>query len=127
MTSSRSRRSGPLVLALILFGAFLSILGAGCNSDDIVSVRIGSIEVRTQTTGTTLDPDGYQVRATGGGFDLTDSIGVSGVRLFSVVAERTYTVTLSDIANNCVADLNPQFATVPTNAVAALVFNVTCT
>lgn len=112
--------------AAVLLLVAMTFVGLGCDSDDVVDVRIGSMEITTRTTGPSPDPDGYQVRIFGSGFDLTQSIDPNDTVTLSLVAERSYTVSLSDVAANCSVDLDPQSVGVSTNSTVPVLFNVSC-
>ncbi len=104
----------------------LSLVGLGCGGDDIVSISIGELVVTTTTSGIDLDPNGYDVQVEGSAFNTTESIGISETIRFSLIADRTYTVTLSGVAANCGPEANPQVLTVVPDLAVTALFNVGC-
>ena len=63
----------------------------------VVCEHTGFIQVRTQTTGQSLDPNGYFLDVDG---EAAPGIGVNGVATLAVPAG-DHEVTLSDVASNC--------------------------
>lgn len=85
----------------------------------------GDLEVRTATTGSDLDPDGYAVTV-----DSTTSqaIGVNATVRFNGLAEGSHTIELSGVAGNCtLSGSNPRTVTVVAGSVASTTFDVSCT
>ena len=84
----------------------------------------GDLDVRTATTGSDLDPDGYTVTV-----DSTTSqaIGVNATVRFSALAEGSHTVKLSGVAANCtLSGANPRTVTVVAGSVVSTRFDVSC-
>jgi WD40 repeat protein len=83
----------------------------------------GSIQVATNTAGSTTDPDGYTVVLDG---ETTRAIGVSGTETFQHVAAGYHEVELIDVADNCgVIGENPISAAVE-DAATSVQFSVAC-
>ncbi len=120
---ARRKRLNSLAVTLMLASA---LLNAACSGSGIVDVRMGSLELKTQTLGANADSDGYQVRIAGAEFDATRPIGSNDMLVHSVVSERTYTVTLSGVAANCSVDPGSRAVQVPMNGSVALEFQVSC-
>ncbi|NOT08689.1 MAG: PKD domain-containing protein [Gemmatimonadales bacterium] len=76
------------------------------------------------------DEDGYTVAVTGDGVDETTSIEVDGTELFQPLDPGSYTVTLSDVADQCMvsggATRNVQVLSSGLNTLAKIVYDVTC-
>jgi hypothetical protein len=113
-------------VALSFLITFAGLLATGCDGDDIVSLSFGSLEVRTETMGAGADMNGYQVQITSPEFDATLPIGENDGVQISLVAPRSYTITLSDVDAGCSVDLNPQVVEVPANRTTTVVFVVDC-
>lgn len=117
----RKRRLGfAAVLPTILSAA---LLFSGCDSS--ISIDIGAIRVQVTAVGNNIDPDGYVIRVTGNGEDQSEPVDVNGVVLFAVPTG-SYTVQLTEIASNCVVDVNPQVAEVSSGETKQLLFNTLC-
>lgn len=119
MNRSRCHRISAWLAALA--GAVL--LAAGC--DGGLEVDIGGIRVTVTAVGNNIDPDGYTIRVTGNGEDQSQAVDVNGQVVFAVPSGR-YTVELTDKADNCVVDLNPQVARVSSGNTTDLLFNTLC-
>ena len=112
--------------ALLAVSALLA-LSSGCDWDDPVRIPpFGTLIVTTVTMGENLDATGYRVRVTGSALDVTRSIGVNDSSTFSVVGGCDCRVELSDIADNCAVDLNPQTVRVDGRDVETVTFGVSC-
>jgi Big-like domain-containing protein len=87
--------------------------------------EVGSIRITTNTTGTDLDANGYQVSIDGG---QGQSIGSNASSTVGGVAAGPHTIQLSDVAGNCtVANGGSQNVTVSPGVAAIVNFTVTCT
>ena len=118
------RHAKPVRLLVLLGLALCAVLlAAGCDSS--TTIEIGTIRVDVTTVGNNLDPDGYVIRVTGNGEDQSKPVEVNGSVLFAVNAGR-YEVELTDKADNCVSDLNPQVVNVSAGETTNLVFNNLC-
>lgn len=117
----RTRRLGFTAVLPVIIGA--ALLLSGC--DGSISIDIGAIRVQVTAVGNNIDPDGYVIRVTGNGEDQSEPVDVNGVVLFAVPTG-SYTVQLTEIANNCVVDVNPQVANVSSGDTEQLLFNTLC-
>jgi hypothetical protein len=125
MTKGRStpHACGAVVLCAVL----TSFLTAGCGSDDFVSLPPpGTLLVTVTTSGSNVDPDGYQVGVTGPGLNVTVSIGVDDTATFSIFEAGTYTVQLAQVAANCSVDENPRAVVMALDTTSTVTFAVTC-
>lgn len=105
----------------------IAILAPGCDFDDGVSIPpFGTLVVRTTTTGSNLDANGYDVAVTGASIDATRSIALNDSTAFSVLRGGECRVELLDVAANCSVDANPQTARVPESGTETVTFNVAC-
>jgi hypothetical protein len=87
--------------------------------------EVGSVRITTNTTGTDLDANGYQVSIDGG---QSQSIGTKATSTIGGIAAGPHTVELSDVAANCtVADGSSRNVSVAPGVAAIVNFNVTCT
>lgn len=118
---SRTRRSSFSVLATVLLGA--ALLANGCGSS--FSIDIGAIRVTVTAVGDNLDPDGYTIRVTGEGEDQSQAVAVNGQVVFAVPTG-LYGVELTDKADNCIVDLNPQLVQVTSGETVEVLFNTLC-
>ena len=109
----------------VLLPVFLSmaLLLAGC--DTSVTIEIGAIRVEVTAIGNNIDPDGYLIRVTGQGEDQSQRVDATGQVVFAVPSGQ-YTVELTDVAPNCVVDLNPQAVQVSAGNTSDLFFNTLC-
>ncbi|MDH3198627.1 MAG: hypothetical protein OEO21_10350, partial [Candidatus Krumholzibacteria bacterium] len=88
---------------------------------------MGSIRVNVSTGGQNLDPTGYVVRVTDPGGAQTTNVNTNGYVVFSNLAVGSHTVTLQDVAANCVVGgSNPRSVNVVAGTTAQTTFNVTC-
>lgn len=88
------------------------------------SATSGSLEIKTSTTGSNPDADGYSVSIEG---RPGQAIGANATLTLSNVAPGSHQVTLAGIAPNCtVAGDNPKGVTV-TGSSVSVEFSVTCT
>jgi Tol biopolymer transport system component len=84
----------------------------------------GSIGITTQTTGSSLDPDGYTVSVDGGS---GQAIGTNGTLTVPGLAPGNHSVQLAGVATNCtVGAPNPRTVAVTSGATASTTFQVTC-
>lgn len=85
----------------------------------------GTLRITTTTTGTSLDPDGYDYRFDSG---TSQPIGINDASTLTNVTPGTHSVRLSGLALNCaVQGANPASATISAGNTAQLAFSVTCT
>ena len=104
--------------------ALTAALASGCGSGDGQSVDVPSLEIRTTTTGTELDPDGYDVSVDGG---APQHLGLVDSLVVDPLPAGPHTVTLSGLADNCaVAGGATVTATVEANKTAEVSYAVTC-
>ncbi|MGH2375579.1 MAG: Ig-like domain-containing protein [bacterium] len=85
----------------------------------------GTLQVTVQTTGESVDPDGYTVSLDGG---PPQPIAVNGAVTFTNVPVGGHAVELGDVAGNCF-DINgpdPQTVTIGQDNSAAVAFGVDC-
>lgn len=84
----------------------------------------GSLEIRTTTTGTNLDPDGYTVLVDEG---APHSIGVNATLSLPGIARGMHRVRLDGLAANCaIPGENPQQVTVAGGSTASVGFAISC-
>ena len=106
--------------ALVLFSAL------GCaDIDGPVSIRFGSLIVTTSTTGSDLDPNGYQLHVDGA-LDVNMVLDVNDSATLTIVQDGSCTVELSEVAPNCSVDVNPVTVSVSSRSSAIVAFRVTC-
>jgi hypothetical protein len=87
----------------------------------------GSIRVNVSTGGQNLDPTGYTVRVTDPGGARTKNVNTNGYVVFSNLVPGSHTVTLQDVASNCVVGgSNPRSVNVVAGSTSQTTFNVTC-
>jgi hypothetical protein len=89
----------------------------------VVCEHTGFIQVRTQTTGENLDPNGYFLAVDGADAPI---IGVNDVATLAVDAG-AHEVTISDVAANCTVDAATQNVTVAGGQTGHVTFTVACT
>ena len=111
------------LVSLLPVGLAAALLVAGCDSS--TTIDIGAIRVEVTAAGNNLDANGYVIRVTGNGEDQSQAVEVSGQVLFAVPSGR-YTVELTDKADNCLVDVNPQAVQVSSGNTAELQFNTLC-
>jgi hypothetical protein len=99
--------------------------GTASTTFDVSCVQnLGSLEVTAVTTGTDLDPNGYQVGIDGG---ISQTVGTNGSVVFPNLTAGDHVVTLSGVASNCtVGGFNPRTITVTYGDTASTTFDVTC-
>jgi hypothetical protein len=85
--------------------------------------QVGTIVVKTATTGSDLDPNGYTVAVDGSG---SKAAGINSSVKFPNVSAGTRTITLSGIAANCTTNNNPRSVTLATGSTVTVTFSVTC-
>ena len=84
----------------------------------------GSLTVTTNTTGSSLDPDGYTATVDGG---ASQAVATNGSVTFTGLSAGSHPVALSGVASNCtVSGANPQTVTVPSGGTASTTFSVSC-
>lgn len=91
----------------------------------VVCEHTGFIQVRTQTTGEDLDPNGYFLAVDGADAPVIEANGVATL----AVDDGDHEVTLSDVADNCSVggEGAAQMVTVTAGETAQLTFSVVCT
>jgi Tol biopolymer transport system component len=87
-------------------------------------LAVPMLRVITETVGSALDPDGYQVRI---GSDVAHSIGISDALDVQSLTPGAHVVSLLDIAPSCQADQNPRTVTVARGSTTTVRFRITCT
>jgi Tol biopolymer transport system component len=90
----RSGWSATVPLAALL----AAVVAGGCGSGDGQGVDVPALEIRTTTTGTELDPDGYQVTVDGG---APQAMGLVDSLVVDPLAAGPHTVALAGLADNC--------------------------
>ena len=105
----------PFILAACLLAL------VGCDTGSFTGLDSEILTVSTTTVGANFDPDGYLLRITG---ENDEPIGVNETKTFTVLSI-TITVTLSDVAANCVAA--DDSVTVDVNGPTSVAFFVECT
>lgn len=84
----------------------------------------GSLRIRTATTGSSPDQDGYTATVDAG---TAQSIAVNGTRTVSGLNPGSHQVTLGGLASNCrVTGDNPRSASVSAGGTVELSFAITC-
>ena len=87
---------------------------------------LGSVRVTVASSGSDVDPNGYDVRVRGAGDYAYGHVGVLGTVTISQLLADEYTVTLLDVSQNCtVSEQNPLTVPVP-GATVDVAFTVTC-
>lgn len=85
---------------------------------------VGSVRVITVTTGTLIDPNGFQVRA---GTGTSSFVPSNGQIVLTNVVPGAQPVTLENVASYCtVSGANPRTTTVVADQQVDVTFNVTC-
>ncbi len=118
VSASRPRSTwghAPFVLALAT---------AACGAGDGAGLVMPALEVRTTTTGTELDPDGYSVVV-----DMApgESIGITDTLIIDPLAPGQHTITLAGLAGNCTTTGGPTTsATIAEGTTAIVAFAVIC-
>lgn len=98
-------------------------LVAACGGD-LIEPAVTTLELRTVTTGTALDPDGYALRLDGG---PSTAIGLNATQSMSDVSAGEHRVVLEGVASNCVLDGSAARAvTVLSGTIARVRFDVAC-
>jgi hypothetical protein len=95
----------------------MQILGCDCS-------QTGNLEVTTATTGTNLDPDGYQLSV-----DAVASvpIGLNETHTFQDLSAGSHSVELDGVAANCsVSGDNPRTVSVPAGGTGSTTIAVSC-
>ena len=88
----------------------------------------GGVQVFPTTTGSDIDPDGYQVELSGTGYLETRAVGSNGQVRFDDVPVGDYTVTILGIAGNCFENSGSETrsVTVFSGTTSNVFFNVRC-
>jgi hypothetical protein len=111
-------RNGTLLLACVLSMS-------ACGSDGVMEAPApGTIQVTTTTTGADFDLDGYLARV---GAEDPLAVEANQTLPFNNLDAGAYTVSLTDLASNCDADVSSQNVTVSAGGVTEVPFLVTCT
>jgi hypothetical protein len=99
--------------------------GTGSTTFEVVcEARAGDVEVRASTTGSFIDPDGYEVVLDG---DDSRSLARNGSVTFRDVAAGPHDLLLEDISRRCSVDgANPREVDVPAGGLASTTFEVSC-
>lgn len=85
---------------------------------------VGRIRVLTVTTGTLIDPNGFQVRA---GTGASAAVPANGETILSNIVPGAQPVTLENVASYCtVSGANPRTVNVAADAQVDVTFTVTC-
>ena len=117
MPSRRNRFVGFCVSTLFLLTV------AACSSGGAVE-GTGAVEVVTQTTGSNVDPDGYEVQLDG---SQSMSIGVDDAVLFEEQTTGQHVVLLSGTSENCcVLPENPRSVAVTLDETTSTTFMIMC-
>jgi len=88
------------------------------------SATTGNLTVNTNTTGSSLDPDGYTVTLDGGS---PQAIGINGSVTYSNLAAGNHTVAISGVAANCtVSGGTSRTVSVPSGGTGTTTFAVSC-
>ena len=82
----------------------------------------GAVSVQANTTGDTLDQDGYTVTLDG----TDESLGVDGSVLYSGLDEGDHTAELSGLQKNCTPGSSTQSVTVTAGDTTSMSFDVSC-
>ena len=84
----------------------------------------GSLTVTANTTGSTIDPDGYTVTIDG---SISQAIGATNGSVTVAGPAGDHRVELSGVASNCtVGGANPRTVSVPAGGAATTAFSITC-
>jgi Tol biopolymer transport system component len=103
--------------------ALAAALVAGCGSGD-AGVDVPALEIRTATSGTELDPDGYGVTIDA---DPARAIGLVDSLFVDPLAAGPHAVTLGGLADNCSVTGGPTVSvTVEAGKTATVVYAVFC-
>lgn len=110
--------------ALPALGLSACVSNADPTGPDNPIERQGSVQISVSTTGTNLDPDGYNLYIDEG---RTAEVGINGSAVFTGLAARGWQVELRDYAFNCsVQGDNPKSFTIVAQATIDVAFSVTC-
>jgi Tol biopolymer transport system component len=108
----------------VLTLAWAAALAAGCGSGDNAGVDLPALEIRTTTSGTELDPDGYTVSVDGG---TAHAMGLVDSLVVDPLPAGDHSVTLGGMADNCaVAGSATVTATVAPATTATVSYAVVC-
>jgi len=104
--------------------ALATAIAAACGSGGDAGVDLPALEIRTSTTGTELDTDGYTVGVDG---SAPQAIGLVDTVTVDPLADGPHTVTLAGLADNCAAEGGPTVtATVTAAATATVTYAIVC-
>jgi Tol biopolymer transport system component len=107
-------------MALILLTTGCDTLGSSTDPTPETS----GITITTNSSGPSLDPDGYVLTVDG---SQTQSIAANGTASFSGLSAGPHSVELSEVAENCgVGSPNPQTVPVAPGGTASVSFQVSC-
>ena len=124
MPSRRSRLACFCVSTWCLVGFAACSSGDGTGGGTAGAEGTGVVEVVTQTTGTEVDPDGYEVQVDG---SAPMSIGVDDAVLFEDESSGPHVVWLSGTSENCcVLPDNPRGVTVTADETVSTTFMIMC-
>jgi len=85
---------------------------------------VGSLTATTNTTGSSLDPDGYTVTVDGG---APQALGINASFTYTNLAAGSHTVAISGVAANCTVSGGPsQTVSVPAGGTVTAPFTLTC-
>jgi Tol biopolymer transport system component len=85
---------------------------------------VATVHLTTETTGTDLDADGYNINLEGYG---ATGIGANGTADFVGIPQGAIVVSLTEVAGNCtVTGTNPRTVNVPGNGVVNVAFAIVC-
>ena len=117
-------RPGRAPRPLALLAAASAIFGCGGGGADLSAPELGTLEVRTTTSGPEPDADGYSISIDGA---AAAPVGTNATFQQAGVATGSHTVQLSGLAANCTVtgDLRVD-VTVTANSVSTAAFAVAC-
>ena len=103
--------------------ALAAVCATGCGSGGS-GVDLPALEIRTSTTGTELDPDGYGVTVDG---DPPRAMGLVDSLIVDPLADGPHSVNLGGLADNCAVSGGPTvIATVESGKTATVAYAVVC-
>ena len=123
LRNDRLVMSRPITFLYML--TWLSISGCSDSTgpNPVPTADTGSLEVRTATTGASVDPDGYAAKVGRG----RQPVGVNAVATIAGLAPGEYDVELIGLTSNCVVSgANPQKVRVVAGETASANFEVAC-
>ena len=120
----RYRRTSICVSGLSIAVLLLMITACSEDSAGPGPAMTGAVQVVTSTSGSTPDPDGYEVRIDGG---AAQTVGGSATLIIPDLDPGLYSLELTGVAVNCgVAGDNPRMVNVVAGDTASTTFSVTC-